>query len=213
MAVDSDNDEVTPPAGLTLATAATRPHLPRLLLAGVAALLLVATVAAARSGNGGGAHSGPSHKPGLAAPAGAALAEPKALPATSFDPEGDDEENQATVALVADGDPGTAWKTDRYNDNFPKLKSGVGFYIDLGRSQKIRSVNLNAAPGYNAEIFVADKPTADLAGWGKARAAGGNDTFSLNGAPGRYVLVWFTSLPAVDGGYKAEVSEITVAHS
>ena len=103
-----------PIAGLTLTTASPRRAVPRLLMAGVAALLLVAVVAAARSGGGGGEPSGPVRKPGLAAPAGGALAEPKGLPATSFDPFGDDKvENQANAANVADGDPNTVWKTRR----------------------------------------------------------------------------------------------------
>jgi hypothetical protein len=129
----------------------------------------------------------------------------------SFDPFGDDKaENQATVGNVADGDPNTVWKTSTYNDNFPKLKPGVGVYLDLGRQQKVRSVKVAATPGYMAEIFVADRPSADLAGWGNPRAAGGTGTFSLGGVSGRYVLVWFTSLPELEGGYRVEVSEITV---
>jgi hypothetical protein len=83
-------------------------------------------------------------------------------------------------------------------------------YVDLGRSQKVRTVNVKATPGYTAEIFVADRPGADLDAWGKPRAAGGTGTFNLGGVNGRYVLLWFTSLPQGEGGYKAEVSEITV---
>ena len=70
-----------------------------------------------------------------------------------------------------------------------------------------------ATPGYTAEIYVADRPSPDLAGWGKRRAAGGTGTFDVRGATGRYVLVWFTSLPQIDGGYKVEVSEITPDYS
>jgi serine/threonine-protein kinase len=212
MAVDPENAEATPPAGLTLTSAAPRRGSPRLLAAGLAALLVLSVAVILRSG-GGSSPSGSARKPGLAAPAGGALAEPKALPATSFDPEGDKEENQPSVAAVADGDPNTAWKTDRYNDNFPKLKSGVGVYLDLGHSQKVRGVKVAATPGYVAEILVADRPSPDLAGWGKPRAVGGTGTFTLGGVPGRYVLVWFTSLPQTEGGYKAEVSEITVDYS
>ena len=87
-----------------------------------------------------------ARKPGLAAPAGP-LAEPQALPATSFDPEGDKEENQPTAHNVADGDPATVWKSDKYVDNFPKLKSGVGIYVDLGRNQKVRTVKLTGPAG------------------------------------------------------------------
>jgi hypothetical protein len=213
MAVDSDNAEETPPAGLSLTTTQARRGTPRLLVAGLAALLFVSVAAILRSG-GGSSPPDPARKPGLAAPAGGALAEPKALPAASFDPEGSDkEENPATVAYVADGDPRTAWKSDRYNDNFPKLKSGVGVYVDLGRARKVRGVKVAASAGSVAQIFVADRPSPALAGWGKPRSDGATGTYTLGGPQGRYVLVWFTSLPQIDGGYKVEVSEITVDYS
>jgi serine/threonine protein kinase len=213
MAVDSDNDEATPPAGLALTSASPHRGFPRMLVAGLAALLFLSVAVIVRSGDGGGSSSGTARKPGLAAPAGP-LAEPKALPAASFDPYGDDKsENQATVGNVADGDPATVWKTSSYQDNFPKLKPGVGVYLDLGRNQRVRSVKVAATNGYTAEIYVADRPSADLAGWGRPRAAGGSGTFDVGGVTGRYVLVWFTSLPQIDGGYKVEVSEITPDYS
>jgi serine/threonine-protein kinase len=210
LAVDADNAEATPPAGLTLAAARPRGGVPRLLVAGVAALLFVSVAALVRAGGGDGRSTDPPRKPGLAAPVGGVLAEPMALPATSFDPDGDREENQPTAGNVADGDPATVWKSDRYVDNFPKFKSGVGIYIDLGRNQKVRSLKVAATAGHVASVFVAERASPDLAGWGKARAAGGGGSFDLGAAQGRYVLVWFTSLPSVDGGYKVEVSEITV---
>ena len=211
LAVDSDNDEVTPPAGLTTATSSTRRGRPQVLVGSVVTLLFLLVAAVVLSGGGNGeSPSTPGGKAGLAAPAGA-LAPPKALPTSSFDPFGDDKvENQASVAHVSDGDPNTAWKTSGYQDNFPKFKQGVGVYLDLGRNQKVRTVTVNATPGYTAQIFVADRPAVDLAGWGKPRTAGDTGTFNLGGVNGRYVLVWFTSLPQLDDGYKAEVSEITV---
>jgi serine/threonine-protein kinase len=211
LAVDSDNDEVTPPAGLKLTTTSPHRGAPRVLVAGVVAVLFVSAAVILRSGGGDGSSGDdPARKPGLAAPAGGALAEPKALPATSFDPEGDKEENPATVAYVADGDPATVWKTDRYVDSFPKFKSGVGVYLDLGRSQKVRTVNVVATAGYVAQVFVADRPAPEVAGWGRPRSDGGDGTFNVGSAQGRYVLVWFTSLPQSEGGHKVEVSEITV---
>jgi len=210
LAVDSDNDEVTPPAGV--AVAASTPHRarPQLLVGAVVVLLFLLVAAVVRSSSGGGSSGGGVGKGGLAAPAGA-LAAPKALAASSFDPYGDDKvENQASAGHVSDGDPSTVWKTSSYQDNFPRFKPGVGVYVDLGRNQTVRTVNVQATPGYTAEIFVADRPSTDLDGWGKPRAAGGNGTFNLGGISGRYVLVWFTSLPPGDGGYKVEVSEITV---
>jgi eukaryotic-like serine/threonine-protein kinase len=215
MAVDPDNAEVTPPAGLTLAAAPPpRRGVPRLLVAGLAALLFLSVAVIVRSGGGGPGPAEPGRKATLAAPAGGALAEPKALPAHSFDPYGDDKvENEATVANVSDGDPNTVWKTQSYQDNFPKLKPGVGVYLDLGRSSKVHGVRVLATTGYAAQIYVADRPSADMAGWGAPRTAGGSGTFNLGTVTGRYVLVWFTSLPQMEGGYKVEVSEITVDYS
>jgi hypothetical protein len=87
----------------------------------------------------------------------------------------------------------------------------VGVYVDLGRNQKVRNVAITATAGYNAEVFVADRPSADLAGWGKPRAAGGIGSYAVGGISGRYVLVWFTSLPTTDdGSYRVEVAEIRV---
>jgi serine/threonine-protein kinase len=214
LAVDPDNAEVTPPAGLALAAApAPRRGIPRLLVAGLAALLFLSVAVIVRSGGGGqSGKTGP--KAGLAAPAGGALAEPKALPAHSFDPFGDDKvENESTVGNVSDGDPNTVWKTQSYNDNFPKLKPGVGVYLDLGRPSKIAAVKVMAPAGYTAQIYVADRPGADLPSWGKPVTSPGSGTFTLSGVSGRYVLVWFTSLPEIDGSYKVEVSEITVDYS
>ena len=212
LAVDSDNDEVTPPAGVPVASTPSRLGRPHLLVGAVATFLFLLAAAVVTSA-GGGENDSPSKgspKGSLAAPAGA-LAAPKALPAHSFDPFGDDKvENQASAGHVSDGDPNTAWKTSSYQDPFPRFKPGVGIYVDLGRSQKVRGVSVNATPGYTAEIFVADRPGADLAGWGKVRSAGSTGTFDLGGVNGRYVLVWFTSLPQLEGGYRAEVSEITV---
>ncbi|HTC81844.1 MAG TPA: hypothetical protein VK848_09955, partial [Acidimicrobiia bacterium] len=192
-----------------------RRGMPRLLVAGLAALLFLSVAVIVRSGGGDGVGpADPARKPGLAAPAGGALADPKGLPAHSFDPFGDDKaENEATVGNVSDGDPNTVWKTSSYNDKFPKLKPGVGVYIDLGRSSKVHSVKVMATNGYVAQIYVADQPSTDLAGWGPPRTPGGSGTFSLSGVTGRYVLVWFTSLLQIEGSYKVEVSEITVDNS
>jgi serine/threonine-protein kinase len=211
LAVDSDNDEETPPAGLTLTAATPRPKWSRLRVAAAAVLLVATGMAGVRAlGGSGESPADIVGKPELASPAGA-LPAPAALPASSFDPFGDDKvENQATVANVSDGDPNTAWKTSSYQDQFPRFKEGVGVYVDLGRAEKVRRVDVKATPGYTAQIFVADRPSVDLAGWGKPRADGGAGTFNVGSVTGRYVLVWFTSLPQLDGAYRVEVSDISV---
>ena len=44
------------------------------------------------------------------------------------------------------------------------------------------------------------------------QADGAAATVDLDDAPtGRYLTIWFTSLPAVDGGYKGGIVDLVVA--
>ncbi|MGH9005521.1 MAG: hypothetical protein ACRDYV_20540, partial [Acidimicrobiia bacterium] len=58
-------------------------------------------------------------------------------------------------------------------------------------------------------VYLADRPSPALEGWGDAVAAG-TGRFDLGGAQGRYVLVWFTALLPAEGGYRLDVAEIEV---
>jgi hypothetical protein len=208
LAVDAENAEATPPAGITTPAAPARPFPARIaagagviLVAGMAALLITR----------GGSHQAADRTPpgGVAAPLAGAVAGPAAAAPGIFDPEGDGNENTATVGNLVDGNPATVWKTQTYRENFPKFKSGVGVFFDLGRTRKIRSVAVSAAhqDGWSGEVYVADRAASDREGWGKPRAVGAG-RFNTGGASGRYVLVWFTSLPQAEGGYRLEVAEV-----
>jgi serine/threonine-protein kinase len=214
LAVDLDHSEaVTPPTGVPAAAPAARRFPARAATAVAAALFLVLAAVlltgerAPEGGRGG--------EPAATARGSIAAGVPM-LP-TAFDPEADGDENSATVGNLVDRNPATVWKTDKYNANFPSLKKGVGVYLDLGRSKKVRAVDvLTPGPGgWTAEVFVADRRSPTLAGWGDPAATGpdGREStahFDLNGAQGRYVLVWFTSLLPADGGYRLDVAEIKV---
>ncbi len=137
--------------------------------------------------------------------------------AATFDPFGDQGENDPDVRLAVDGDPSSAWRTERYNDpEVAVVKSGgdgVGLLLDLGAPSATETLALtSASQGWAAEVYVlADAPTADAATWG-APAAAGDDLpvdarFDLGGAEGRFVLLWITRT-AGDG--RVEVSEATV---
>ncbi|NIR41478.1 MAG: hypothetical protein GWN07_11990, partial [Actinobacteria bacterium] len=45
---------------------------------------------------------------------------------SSLDPYGDGAENDELVPLLVDGDPETAWRTERYPDGLAAVKQGVG---------------------------------------------------------------------------------------
>ena len=209
LAVDLDNsDAPTPPAGVAV-TAPAAPRLPAAMAAVLGFVLLAVLAAVLLTGDGGGEpEQGGAN---LAAPADGVVG-PAPPPPVTFDPQGSDgEENPAHAANLVDGDPATKWKTDTYTTSgFGGLKRGVGVYLDLGARRTIHRVDVaGGPPGWTGEVYVADKAASKLAGWGHARAAG-QGRFEVGGVDGRYVLVWFTSLPAVDGGYRLEVGEIKV---
>jgi serine/threonine-protein kinase len=213
LAVDLDHSEaLTPPTGLPAVPPPAR-HFPARATTAVAAVLLL-VLAAVLLKSGGSPEGGPGSEPSATA-RGTIAGIPMLV--TAFDPEADGDENSASVGNVVDRDPATVWKTDTYHANFPSLKKGVGIYVDLGRSKTVRSVVVETpgASGWTGEVYVADRRSPTLAGWGEPAATGPGDqgsttTFDLKGAEGRYVLVWFTSLLPSDGGFRLAVAEIMV---
>jgi eukaryotic-like serine/threonine-protein kinase len=131
---------------------------------------------------------------------------------TDFDPEGRGGEHPETTALVDDGDKATAWTTERYRSELTTLKRGVGIVLTLAGPSSVSEVEVTTpTAGWAAEIYVADAPAPDLAGWGEVRASGtgltGDHTFDVDGADGSAVLVWLTDVG--DGG-QAELGEVVV---
>ena len=135
-------------------------------------------------------------------------------------PEGNGEENGDLAALAVDGDPSTAWQTMTYygNPQLGLLKPGVGLVVDLGRQQEVSSVRLTLqGRPYNLEILAAPEGSSAPSDVGSLRQVA-----SANGAGGRvtldfrqpvttqYLVVWLTSLPPVEGGYRGRVAEIDV---
>jgi hypothetical protein len=109
--------------------------------------------------------------------------------------------------------------TYRGNPHLGGLKSGVGLLIDLGaeRSVTTAEVKLAGTPTsvslYAAPAGVNDPPT-DITELDRvdAREAQQPDvTFRPDKTVRtRYLVVWLTSLPPADGGYRGEITEITV---
>lgn len=219
LALDLDNSEaITPAAGF--ATPATPEHrFPARAATAVAAVLLLALAAVLLTGGGDGSERGVLSTDG--ATAQGSVGEVRISP-QDFDPGpgGDGSENPESVAKVVDGDMGTVWKTDRYTTAaFGGLKSGVGLYLDLGAKKPVQSVDVKTrgGAGWTGELYVADQVSGSLAGWGEPRAgigsgsAAGSGRIDLRAAEGRYVLVWFTTLPpAADGGFRVDVAEIDI---
>ena len=136
-----------------------------------------------------------------------------ALTATAFDPEGDGTEHDNEAPLAVDGDVATAWTSEEYNSraDFQGIKSGVGLVLTLDPAAELGDLGVDAeGTDWSAQVFVADAPAGDLAGWGEpvAEQTGidGTASFDLAGQSGGAVLVWITDLGS--GPPQAQVNEV-----
>ena len=114
------------------------------------------------SGDDGGRAS-PSPSASSTAPA-----EPIAIASVAdFDPFGDPQEENADQApLAIDGEPGTAWTTSTYEQNFGPsgLKDGVGLLLDLGKAQDVGSVDVTLVGSpTSVQLLTATGPQAPTA--------------------------------------------------
>jgi eukaryotic-like serine/threonine-protein kinase len=180
-----------------------------LVLAVVGALVLVKFI----SGGGGGG--------GALKDKGSTVA---ISSATDYDPEGDGEEDPATVNLAVDGNPtGTAWSTEHYDtDTFAGTKTGpdpgVGLYVTVkSAATPAKMVIRSPTPGWDAEIFAAASgPPEELTEWGEpvgeVTDAATVEEVDLNlSAPAKYFLIWFNkAAPARDqeGRFQVEISDV-----
>jgi hypothetical protein len=141
--------------------------------------------------------------------------------ATAFDPPpGDGSEHDDEVGLVFDGLSDEVWDTEWYHTaTLGSLKPGVGFYVTLAEEAEISEIAIeSSSEGWNAEIYVADRASDDIDGWGEP--AGTVQGASSGVTPiqfdepvsGRVVLVWFTFLSPQpdDPRFRVDVSEVDV---
>jgi hypothetical protein len=141
--------------------------------------------------------------------------------ARSLDPPpGDGQENPDRVGLAFDGDATTVWNTNIYRQQFGPtgLKKGVGLVLDLGSSRQVSSVTVTlVGEGTDLQVRLADTLSLSLAGYSKVAAgtdaSGRTDLTLAKPTQGRYVLLWFTKLPAVNGGFRGQLSEVVVRGS
>lgn len=197
----------------------------RLAGAVAAAMLLVVGVVMAYNIGRGRGPLGAAPEEDAATQSPTASATPRLEPvagitALDLDPEGDEPktENRDIVGNAVDGDPGTTWRTQTYEDQFgtqpPALKSGVGLVVDLQQEYAVGSVDLTlrGAPT-GLSVFVTDDAPAAVTGLTAAATGSLEEQGSIEldePVTGRYVTLWITSLPAVAGGFRAEVAEIVV---
>jgi hypothetical protein len=199
----------------------------RAVIAIVLALVLSAVGVAAWSISRGLRHSptpGPSRTQSSSQSAAAAAAVPLTpVSATVYNPlgsSGDDDPTDAAKAI--DGNASTFWHTSYYlGHQFGNLKKGTGLILDMGRTVRLSqlTVQFGASCCTHVLIEVGASNTASAAALStftplqSSSAAHGSTTFDVTKqTAGRYVLIWITDLPPLDGSagrYEAMIYNIT----
>jgi putative peptidoglycan lipid II flippase len=129
----------------------------------------------------------------------------KLTAAGAFDPEGDGHERDEEAPLAVDGRPDTFGRTERYARLF---KTGVGIVLDAGRRVRVEQVVVDSpTPGIKAAIRLGNSPQGPFSTVAKARTLNAQTRFAVAKRPGRYVVVWVTSLPPESAG---EIGEVRV---
>jgi hypothetical protein len=135
--------------------------------------------------------------------------------AAAFGPSGAAQGDAPQLApLAIDGSSATAWHTDWYATAlFGGLYEGTGLLLDMGRPATITGAQITLGParGASFQLRVGTAPLmADLLAVANAATTGGPVQLQLaKPAYGRYVLIWFTSLPADQAGhYQVSVYDI-----
>lgn len=135
--------------------------------------------------------------------------------ATFDPPPGDGHERDADAPLAADGDPATAWRTQRYTRaDLGGLKPGVGLVLRLDRPRPLdRLVVRSPTGGWAAAVYLGT-PAPTLAGWGQPVATrsgiAGEVAFPLGGRTAPALLLWVTRLGPAPGGWAVAISEVQV---
>ena len=125
--------------------------------------------------------------------------------AAAFNPGAGQGDHSELAHLAIDGKSATAWRTDWYTTaRFGNLYAGTGLLVDMGESTSITAarITLGRAHGAGFQLRVGASPDmADLAPVAHAANTGGVVRLRLDSpAHGRYVLIWFTSLPPDSSG-------------
>jgi serine/threonine-protein kinase len=132
------------------------------------------------------------------------------------DPEGSGTpgENHDRVGLAHDGDPSTAWRTERYQQRDFGTKAGVGLQIRVEATAELdQLVVTSSSQGWSAQVFVLEGP---VSGPPTGRPAAelsdiaGDAHFQLDGVRGSTVLLWITELGSGEPRYTVDVAELEV---
>ncbi|SDR02985.1 protein kinase family protein [Actinopolyspora saharensis] len=126
-----------------------------------------------------------------------------------------DRDHQDEIDKVHDGDPGTHWQTDNYNDQLGTgFKNGIGVMLELENPSKISEVEVRSpSSGTEVEIRSASSSSpslsdAEVIGSGTLKDGTTKIPAETDGSTS-HVLVWITELASGDR-YSSQIDEIKV---
>jgi hypothetical protein len=134
----------------------------------------------------------------------------------AFGPDGtSDGDNPAMAAFIIAGNGTKPWQTKWYGTaSFGSLQAGTGLLLDMGKKVTVTRVTLDLAAGSADVIIRIGNSTAPGTSTEIAHRTGIGGMTSLSvakAASGRYVEVWFTSLPQdASGTYQESVYGVQV---
>jgi hypothetical protein len=180
----------------------------RIVAALVVAALIVVIVVLSNQGGGRSASTGPGGPT-------ASSATPLAIQNASVFHLERDADGAAHVDFAIDGNPNTAWQTDRYfGSHFANLRHGLGLAVTLDASVTLHTLTVTSSTsGWSAEIYVADSVPnpPSLAPWGapvdSKQNIAGSTTFDLHNKAGQAVLIWLTDLGPT---FQASIAEVSL---
>jgi hypothetical protein len=108
-------------------------------------------------------------------------------------------DNPRRAGFATDGDPGTEWRTDKYKQQFPALKPGVGLIASFAESVEFASVVIDS-PTTNTVVQIRSASSInpkieETKVIGEATLQGGKTEIKLAASePTQYIVVWVTKL-------------------
>ncbi len=128
-----------------------------------------------------------------------------------FDPYGDGTEHDDDLPLLTDGDALTAWKTEHYSAELPRIKPGVGLIFAVAGTPATFSARA-VSDGTSYGLFWASTVPTGIEGWSRVSGgtvSGGSITLQLPPRNGGYWLLWLTDLPAQGDSYYTSIGEVS----
>lgn len=134
--------------------------------------------------------------------------------ATSYDPDGDGNENNQLTYRAIDGNAYTSWSTHPYKlETFTENgKHGVGLLVRLDGSQSVSRVDINVLGNPTTiQVYVSDTRSRDQQNL-LGTLNNGSGQQSITGGPltGKYVLLWITKLSAYNDTFRTRIGDVKV---